>query len=154
MGEDKWQRVFVVDVDAKGVWLVCRAFLPDMLDRRSGSVIVTASQLGLVGYPGLSAYGAAQAATINLVRSLAAEVGAQGVRVNARCPGPTLTPGLERWMEQTGDPQILDRLAGATLLGRLASPEEIAAAALFLATDDASYLTGATLVADGGYTAV
>ena len=152
MSEDDWSRVF--DVDVKGLWLCCRAFLPDMVRRRTGSVVLTASQLGLVGYAGLAAYGAAKAAAINLARSLAAETAADGVRVNALCPGPTLTPGLQGWFEQVGDPQVADRLAAATLLGRLASPEEIAAAALFLASDDASYMTGAALVVDGGYTAI
>lgn len=150
--EADWERVFEVDV--KGLWLVCRAFLPSMLERRSGSIILTASQLGLVGYPGAAAYASAKGAAINFARSLAAETGASGVRVNALCPGPTLTPGLEEWLNEAGDPAVRDRLAGSTLLGRLASPEEIAAAALFLASDDSSYVTGAALVADGGYTAV
>jgi NAD(P)-dependent dehydrogenase (short-subunit alcohol dehydrogenase family) len=152
MAEADWERVFEVDV--KGLWLVCRAFLPSMLERRSGSIILTASQLGLVGYPGAAAYASAKGAAINFARSLAAETGASGVRVNALCPGPTLTPGLEEWFKEAGDPEVHDRLAGSTLLGRLASPEEIAAAALFLASDDSSYVTGAALVADGGYTAV
>lgn len=152
MTEDDWERVFAVDV--KGLWLVSRAFLPGMLERRSGTIILTASQLGLVGYPGLAAYGAAKAAAVNLARSLAAETGAHGVRVNALCPGPTLTPGLEGWFAEVGDPQVRERLADSTLLRRLASPAEIAAAALFLASDDSSYVTGAALVADGGYTAV
>jgi NAD(P)-dependent dehydrogenase (short-subunit alcohol dehydrogenase family) len=152
MSDSDWDRVFEVDV--KGLWLVCRAFLPSMMERRSGSIILTASQLGLVGYPGAAAYASAKGAAINFARSLAAETGASGVRVNALCPGPTLTPGLEGWLREAGDPQVRERLAGSTLLGRLASPEEIAAAALFLASDDSSYVTGAALVADGGYTAV
>jgi NAD(P)-dependent dehydrogenase (short-subunit alcohol dehydrogenase family) len=152
MSESDWQRVF--DVDVKGVWLVCRAFLPAMLERRAGSIVINASQLGLVGYPGLTAYGAAKAAAINLVRSLAAEAGARGVRINALCPGPTLTPGLETFLDAAGGEEVARQLAASTLLGRLASAQEIAAAALFLASDDSSYVTGATLVADGGYTAV
>lgn len=152
MTERDWDRLF--DIDVKGLWLVCRAFLPRMLDRGSGAIILTASQLGLVGYPGLAAYGAAKAAAINLARALAAETGAHGVRVNALCPGPTLTPGLQRWFEEVGEPGVAEQLAGSTLLGRLASPDEIAAAALFLASDDSSYVTGTALVADGGYTAV
>jgi meso-butanediol dehydrogenase / (S,S)-butanediol dehydrogenase / diacetyl reductase len=152
MAEADWERVFAVDV--KGLWLVCRALLPSMLERRKGSIILTASQLGLVGYPGLAAYSAAKAGAVNLARTLAAEAGPDGVRVNALCPGPTLTPGLEAWFERVGDPQVHDRLAAATLLGRLAAPAEIASAALFLASDDSSYVTGAALVADGGYTAV
>jgi 3-oxoacyl-[acyl-carrier protein] reductase len=152
MSEAEWERVFSVDV--KGLWLVCRALLPSMLAWRSGTVILTASQLGLVGYPGLAAYGAAKAAAINLARTLAAEAGPHGVRVNALCPGPTMTPGLEGFFAQVGDPQVRDRLAGATVLGRLATPAEIASAALFLASDDSSYVTGAALVADGGYTAL
>lgn len=152
MIEEDWDRLFEIDV--KGLWLVCRAFLPRMLDRGTGAIILTASQLGLVGYPGLAAYGAAKAAAINLARSLAAETSAHGIRVNALCPGPTLTPGLQRWFGEVGDQDVAQKLAGSTLLGRLASPEEIAAAALFLASDDSSYVTGTALVADGGYTAI
>jgi NAD(P)-dependent dehydrogenase (short-subunit alcohol dehydrogenase family) len=152
MAEAEWERVFEVDV--KGLWLVCRAFLPSMLERRFGSIILTASQLGLVGYPGAAAYASAKGAAINFARSLAGETGGHGVRVNALCPGPTLTPGLEDWLNEAGDPEVRERLAGSTLLGRLASPAEIAAAALFLASDDSSYVTGAALVVDGGYTAV
>ncbi len=152
MTEEDWERVFAVDV--KGLWLVCRAFLPGMLERRSGSIILTASQLGLVGYPGAAAYASAKAAAINFARSLAGETGAYGVRVNALCPGPTLTPGLEDWFKEGGDPEARERLASSTLLERLASPAEIAAAALFLASDDATYVTGSALVVDGGYTAV
>jgi NAD(P)-dependent dehydrogenase (short-subunit alcohol dehydrogenase family) len=109
MSEEQWERVFEVDV--KGVWLVCRAFLPCMLERGAGTIIVTASQLGLVGYPGLAAYTAAKGAVINLVRSLAAETGSRGVRINALCPGPTLTPGLQAWLDQVDDPRVLQRLA-------------------------------------------
>ena len=119
MTEEQWHKIF--DIDVKGVWLLCRAFLPEMLEQSSGSIIITASQLGLVGYPGLAAYAAAKAAVINLARSLAAETGPRNVRVNALCPGPTLTPGLETWKDQTGDPTVFDQLAGSTLLGRLAS---------------------------------
>jgi NAD(P)-dependent dehydrogenase (short-subunit alcohol dehydrogenase family) len=125
-----------------------------MLERRSGSIILTASQLGLVGYPGAAAYASAKGAAINFARSLAGETGAHGVRVNALCPGPTLTPGLEAWLKEADEPDVREQLAGSTLLGRLASPDEIAAAALFLASDDSSYVTGAALVADGGYTAI
>ena len=152
MTEEQWQRIF--DIDVKGVWLLCRAFLPGMLERQSGSIIITASQLGLVGYPGLAAYAAAKAAVINLARSLAAETGPRNVRVNALCPGPTLTPGLETWKDQTGDPTVFDQLAGSTLLGRLASSDEVAAGALFLASDDSTYVTGSALVVDGGYIAI
>jgi NAD(P)-dependent dehydrogenase (short-subunit alcohol dehydrogenase family) len=152
MSEDDWDRTF--DVDVKGLWLMCRAFLPGMIERGSGVIVLTASQLGLVGYADLAAYAAAKAAAINLARSLAAQAGVHGVRVNALCPGPTLTPLLEDLFEQAGDPQVRERLAASTLLGRFASPAEIASAALFLASEDASYVTGAALVADGGYTAV
>ncbi len=152
MTEADWDRVFEVDV--KGLWLICRAFLPSMLERCSGSIILTASQLGLVGYPGAAAYASAKGAAINFARSLAGEPGARGIRVNALCPGPTLTPGLEGWLKDAGEPDVREQLAGSTLLRRLASPDEIAASALFLASDDSSYVTGAALVADGGYTAI
>jgi len=151
--EAEWAHV--MDVDLKGVWLTCRAFLPSMADHGRGSIVATASQLGLVGFRGQAAYGAAKAGVVNLVRCIAAEFGRQGVRANALCPGPTATPGMEQWRAgfRDGD-DLISELADGTLLGRVAQPVEIARAALFLASDESSYVTGATLVVDGGYTAV
>jgi NAD(P)-dependent dehydrogenase (short-subunit alcohol dehydrogenase family) len=151
--DEQWESMMAVDL--KGVWLTCKAFLPMMVAAGRGSIVATASQLGLVGYPGLAAYGAAKAGAVQLMRSIAVDYGAHGIRANALCPGPTLTPGMERWLSTLPEPDgVLDELASGTLLKRLAHPEEVAAAALFLASDEASFVTGATLVVDGGHSAV
>lgn len=151
--EDDWQRV--LGTDLTGVWLTCRAFLPSMLANGGGSIIATASQLGLVGIANLAAYTAAKGGVINLMRSLAAEHGRDGIRANALCPGPTWTPLTERLTHRDGaNEDALHTVAERTLLGRFGRPEELASAALFLASDESSYVTGSALVVDGGYTAV
>jgi meso-butanediol dehydrogenase/(S,S)-butanediol dehydrogenase/diacetyl reductase len=151
--EDDWQRV--LGTDLTGVWLTCRAFLPSMLAIGGGSIIATASQLGLVGIANLAAYTAAKGGVINLMRSLAAEHGRDGIRANALCPGPTWTPLTERLTHRDGaNEDALHTVAERTLLGRFGRPEELASAALFLASDESSYVTGSALVVDGGYTAV
>lgn len=143
--EADWDRV--IDVDLKGVWLTCKAFLPHMVEHGGGSIVATASQLGLVGLAGSGPYTAAKAGVINLVRTIAAEYGKRGIRANALCPGPTDTPLTRRFAGR-------EAVVASTLLGRIGEPEEIAYAALFLAGDESSYVTGAALVVDGGYTAV
>lgn len=151
--EQGWDRMLAVDL--KGVWLTARAFLPGMIAQGSGSLVATASQLGLVGIAGLAAYTAAKGGVVNLIRTIAAEAGPHGVRANAVCPGPTWTPGTERWAATEPDPAAaLAHVESRTLLGRFGRPEEIAAAALFLASDESSFVTGTALVVDGGYTAV
>ncbi len=151
--EADWDRV--VGTDLTGVWLTCRVFLPSMVREGGGSIIATASQLGLVGIANLAAYTAAKGGVINLMRSLAAEHGSDGIRANALCPGPTWTPLTERLThrDQASD-DALHTVAARTLLGRFGQPEEIASAALFLASDDSSFVTGSVLAVDGGYTAV
>ena len=151
--EEDWSRM--IDTDLKGVWLTCRAFLPGMVAAGAGSIIATASQLAFVGFAGLPAYGAAKGGVVNLIRCIAAEFGRDGIRANALCPGPTATAGLKRWLSDGHDgDDVVSALAESTLIGRLAKPEEIAAAALFLASDESSYVTGSALLVDGGYTTV
>lgn len=151
--EADWDRV--VGTDLTGVWLTCQVFLPSMVREGGGSIIATASQLGLVGIANLAAYTAAKGGVINLMRSLAAEHGSDGIRANALCPGPTWTPLTERLThgDEASD-DALHTVATRTLLGRFGQPEEIASAALFLASDDSSFVTGSVLAVDGGYTAV
>lgn len=144
-----WQKTMRVNVDA--TVHVCRAFGSHLLERRAGSVINVASVAGLVGTPTGAHYSAAKAAVVALSRTLAAEWAASGVRVNALCPGWTATE-LNRTLWE--DEAASARLLSSVPMGRWADVEEIVGPALFLASDAASFVTGQTLVADGGLTAV
>jgi NAD(P)-dependent dehydrogenase (short-subunit alcohol dehydrogenase family) len=112
-----------------------------------GSIVATASAAGVVAAPQLAAYGAAKSAVIGLTRTAAVECASLGVRVNCICPGVVNTPITRRAPEE-----VYDAFVRAHPIGRLAEPEAIAAAALFLASDDASFVTGAALCVDGGFT--
>jgi NAD(P)-dependent dehydrogenase (short-subunit alcohol dehydrogenase family) len=144
-----WARVFAVQVT--GAYLMSRAVLPSMIAAGGGSVIHIASQLGSVGSPGRPAYCAAKGALIQLARAMALDHAAAGVRVNALSPGAVETGRL---LHRFGSMDAARAEAGPKHpIGRLGQPEEIAAAALFLASDASSFMTGADLVVDGGYTA-
>lgn len=143
---EAWDRIQAVN--ARGVFLTCKHVIPVMLEQQAGSIINVASVTGLVGVPGLSAYPASKGAVIALSRSLAVSYGRFGIRVNVLCPGLTLTPMAERL-----GTDFMERVTGLTPMKRLAKPEEIIQVALFLASDEASYVTGAVLPADGGRTA-
>ncbi len=148
LSDDDWRRSLAVTLDA--VFYGIRAVLPVMRAQRSGAIVNTASVSGLGGDPGLAAYNAAKAAVINLTRTAALENAAHGIRVNAVCPGVIDTPPLRRALDATGgEAELVARVPA----GRLGLPEEIANAVLFLASDEATYITGATLVVDGGLTA-
>ena len=144
----RWRRDLELNLDA--VWFGTRAALRAMVPRRSGCILTTSSGAGLGAVHGLSAYGAAKAAVIALMRSVALEYGPLGIRANAICPGTMDTPQLRAWLDQQPG---RDRFAAGIPLRRLGFPEEIANAALFLASDEASYVTGAALVVDGGIAA-
>ena len=147
---DAWSRV--QDVNAKGVYLCCRYGLPHLLERGGGSVINVASFVALVGAATSQiSYTASKGAVLSLSRELAVEFARRGVRVNALCPGPVETPMLLRLFEE--DPAAFERRRVHLPMGRLATPREIASAALFLASDESSYVNGATFVVDGGITA-
>lgn len=141
----------VVAVSLRGTFLVCRAALPRMLQRGRGRVVTFGSTAALVGAPGLAAYAAAKGAVLQFTRSIAAEYAAQGIRVNCICPGGTETPLLRGLMRDRADPE---QFARAHPIGRFAEPEEIAGVVAFLLSDDASYMAGAAVVCDGGFTAV
>ncbi len=142
---ENWRRVLGVDLD--GVFFVSRAALPKLVESK-GVIVATASISGLGGDSRMAAYNAAKGAVVNLVRSMAVDYGHDGVRVNAVAPGPVATPLLRPILE--GDERVRSAYAERIPLGRVAEPEEIAAAILFLASADASYISGVTLVVDGG----
>jgi NAD(P)-dependent dehydrogenase (short-subunit alcohol dehydrogenase family) len=146
---DQWNRVFAVNV--AGAFLLSRAFLPALLAGGGGSVILIASQHGSVAAPGRAVYCASKGALIQLARTMAADHAGQNVRVNTLSPGAIETG---RMLFRFGDMETARRVAGPKhLLGRLGQPHEIAAAAVFLASDASSFMTGADMLVDGGYNA-
>lgn len=147
--DEDWRAVMSVNLD--GVFWCCREFGRGMLARGRGSVVSTASMSGLIAnHPQpQAAYNASKAAVIHLTRALAGEWAGRGVRVNAVAPGYTATPLTRRGLET---PEWRETWLRETPMGRLAEPREIAPAVLYLASDAASFVTGQTLVVDGGYT--
>ena len=148
--DDDWKAVMGVNLD--GVFWCCREFGKKMLDARMGSIVSTASMSGLISnHPQpQAAYNASKAAVIHLTRSLAGEWAARGVRVNAVAPGYTATPMTILGLET---PEWRETWLKETPMGRLAEPREIAPAVVYLASEASSFVTGHTLVVDGGYTA-
>jgi 2-keto-3-deoxy-L-fuconate dehydrogenase len=144
-----WEDVFAVN--ARGTFLCCKHAIPGMVGRGGGSIVNMASAAGLVGLPGRAAYCASKGAVIALTRALAVDHVAEGVRVNAVCPGTVDSPWVRRLVEDIGE--SLDALRARQPMGRLGTPDEIAEAVLFLASDDAAYVTGTAFAIDGGLTA-
>ena len=142
---DDWNRA--VALNLTGVFLCLKYEIPAMLER-GGSIVNMASGAGLVGFAGLPAYVASKHGVVGLTRAAALEYAAQGIRINAICPGSTRTPMLEGFMG--GDPQIERMMTRAVPLGRLGRPEEIADAVVWLCSDAASFVVGHALAVDGG----
>jgi NAD(P)-dependent dehydrogenase (short-subunit alcohol dehydrogenase family) len=136
--------------NVRAPYLLTAALVPAMIAKGSGSIVNVSTMAARIGMPGLSVYSATKAALESLTRTWAAEFSPAGVRVNTVAPGPTRTDMVLATMGEEGAEQV----AKTTVLGRLATPREIAEVILFLASDRASYLTGATLAADAGRTAV
>ena len=147
---EAWQRV--LDVNATGVFLCCKYGIPHLLERGGGSVINVASFVAILGAATSQiSYTASKGAVLSLSRELAVEFARRGVRVNALCPGPVETPLLMRLFQE--DPAAYERRRVHLPMGRLAEAREIAYGALFLASDESSYVNGATFLVDGGITA-
>jgi NAD(P)-dependent dehydrogenase (short-subunit alcohol dehydrogenase family) len=147
---EAWQRV--QDINAKGVFLCCKHGIPHLLERGGGSVINVASFVAIVGAATSQiSYTASKGAVLAMSRELAVQFARSGVRVNALCPGPVETPLLLSIFGD--DPAALERRRIHWPTGRLATPREIVNAALFLASDESSYVTGSTFLVDGGLTA-
>ncbi len=148
MAEDAWDRVFAINT--KAVFLFCKAAIPALREAGGGAIVNVASISGLAGDFAMGAYNASKGAVINYTRSLALDCGRDGIRVNALCPGLIETEMAAPAIADPADRAFwFDRIP----LGRSGRPAEMAAVAAFLASDDASYVTGAIIAADGGITA-
>lgn len=152
--EEDWDRC--IAVNTKGTFLVSRAAVPHMEKRSGGSIVNQASVAGLVAVAGFAAYCAAKGAVVSLTRSMAIDLAPKNIRVNALCPGTVYTPLMEPLMLRRGEGDLelgISRTAAKYPIGRLGTPEEIAQAALFLASADSSFFTGSIIAVDGGMTA-
>lgn len=146
---EEWHRVIAVNLDA--VFYGCRAAIPHMRKRGGGAIVSTASASGMAGDFGFTAYNASKAAVINYTRSLAIDHAQENIRANAVCPGPVETPILMNGVSAV--PGLKQEWESIVPARRFARPEEIAAVAVFLCSDDASYVTGVSIPVDGGLTA-
>lgn len=146
---EEWDRVFAVN--ARGVFLGCKHALPPMLERGQGVIVNTGSVAGMIGLPDRAAYCASKAAVIALTKQIAVQYAARGIRCNAVCPGTVDSPWVGRLLAKTDDPEAARAgLVARQPMGRLATPAEIADAVCYLASDGAAFMTGSTLVVDGG----
>jgi NAD(P)-dependent dehydrogenase (short-subunit alcohol dehydrogenase family) len=143
---DDWNRTLAVNLT--GVFLCMREEIPRMLEHSSGVIVNTSSAGGLKGFPGASAYVAAKHGVIGLTKSAALEYATRGIRVNTVCPGVVETELTDRFTQ--GDPRVTEQLLGVEPVHRFGAPAEIADAVVWLCSDRASFITGHTLVVDGG----
>jgi NAD(P)-dependent dehydrogenase (short-subunit alcohol dehydrogenase family) len=148
MTEADWDRVFSVDL--KAAWLCAKHALPALIASGHGAIVNISSIHATLTIPGMFPYGAAKAGLLGLTRSLALDYGPRNVRVNAVCPGYVRTRLVQEWLDMQDDPAIEQRIAELQPLGRIGEPAEVASLVAYLASDEASYLTGATFSIDGG----
>src|SRR5690606_34765938 len=146
---EEWDHLFAVN--ARAVFLTTQAVIPQMVSRRSGVIVNTASAAGIVGLKDRAAYCASKGAVLALTRQVAVQYAEYGVRCLSVCPGTVDSPWLERLLAEAPDPEARrQELVARQPLGRLASPTEIARAIAYAASDDAAFMTGSELVIDGG----
>ena len=147
-----FDRIFAVNT--RGVFNITRAFLPRMLERKQGVIVNIASIAGLVGLRDRLAYCASKFAVVGMTKAMALDHARDGIRINAICPGRVETPYVTARLKEYPDPaKAYEEMVATQPMGRMGRPEEIAAAALYLASDEAAFVTGATLTPDGGWSA-
>lgn len=152
MTVDEWDRFFAIDLKAS--WLGVRAVVPDMVAAGRGAIVNVSSIHGFATLPGFFPYAAAKSGLVGLTRSLACDYGPSGIRVNCVAPGFTRTRLVQESIDRHHDREAAERqMVAGVALGRIADPHEVAQAIRFLASDEASYITGASLLVDGGLTA-
>lgn len=151
MTQEQWDDVFSVDL--KAAWMLCKHVLPGMKERRSGSIVNIASIHAHLTTVGMFPYAAAKSGVVGMTRSMALDLGPYDVRVNAVCPGWTRTHLVQEWMSLQDDPNVEQGVLDAHPLRRIATPDEIAEVVCFLASDAASFVTGADWMVDGGLSA-
>jgi NAD(P)-dependent dehydrogenase (short-subunit alcohol dehydrogenase family) len=145
------QWAHIMGVNVSGTFFMCRAALPVMKSQHRGAIVNFGSIWGDLGSAGVAAYCASKGAVHNLTRALAMDHAADGIRVNAVCPGEVNTPMLQSERSEAVTDQLLAQIAATVPMGRLADPDEIARVVCFLASDAASYMTGAMVSVDAGY---
>ena len=147
--DEEWDRTMAINV--RSVFAACKHAIPAMLKGGGGSIVCTASVAGLVGVKNRAAYSASKAAVMGLVKSVALDYVAEGIRINAICPGTVDTPSLHGRLRATGNYEAaLEQFIARQPMGRLGTADEIAALALYLSSDESGYMTGSHLVIDGG----
>ena len=145
---------WIVGVNLRGTLLCCKHAIPLMRESGGGAIVTVGSELAYAGTPNIAVYSASKSGVVQLTRCLAVDHASDGIRVNCVCPGPVDTPLLQGGIDIAPDPAARRRLVeGSTILGRIGRPEEIATVINFLASDEASFMTGAIVLADGGVTA-
>jgi NAD(P)-dependent dehydrogenase (short-subunit alcohol dehydrogenase family) len=145
---EKWK--WMLDINLTGTFLMSRAALKPMLAQGAGVMVNVASVHGHVGFPNHAGYTAAKAGIVNLTRSLAIEYGTRNIRVNAVCPGVIMTPLIAA----TVDAKAMEKFVAMHPIGRIGTVDEVARAICFLASDESTFVTGSSLMVDGGYTAI
>ena len=147
--EEEINKIFNINI--KGVMYCAKHAIPHM--KKDGSIINTASIAGLIGFPNLVIYGATKGAVVSLTRDLALDYAKEGIRVNCICPGIIWTDMVKKYLDESPDKEAVKKqLTLSTPLGRIGTPEEVSELALFLASDKSSFITGAIIPIDGGYT--
>lgn len=147
-----WEKTF--DINVRGAWLMSKFVIPHMLGRRRGRIVNNASIVGMKGFPALAAYTASKGALVQLTKSMALEYADKGITVNAVCPGTTMTPLVtEGYLKRAGEEEGMRFMRSLHPMGRIAEASEVAHAVLFLAGENAGFITGQMLTVDGGWCA-